>query len=167
VVGRIILTDHALQRVFLGLSGSRSASSMRRLASWSLPVPGGRRARLGRVRHTDLVPLSIVHAWFQQRRRENDQWRQGVDAQHLDSVNQLANLGDAELIASAPGIPNVSHQMEMDRRLKVAIADLTTETIAARKSSDRTAGRLVWLTVVLVVLTAALVALTVVLAVKK
>ncbi len=57
--------------------------------------------------------------------------------------------------------------MEMNRRLKVAIVDLTTETIAARKSSDRTAGRLVWLTVVLVVLTAALVALTVVLVLKN
>lgn len=90
-----------------------------------------------------------------------------MNAQHLDSVNQLANLSDAELIATAPGIPNVSHQMEMDRRLKVAIVALTTGTIAARKSSDRTSGRLVWLTVVLVVLTAALVALTVVLAIRK
>jgi hypothetical protein len=108
-----------------------------------------------------------VRVWFQRRRRENERWRRDVDAQRLDSVNQLGNLSDAELIANAPGIPNVSHQMEMDRRLKVAIMDLTTETIAARKASDRTAGRLVWLTVVLVILTAALVALTVVLAVKK
>ena len=54
----------------------------------------------------------------------------------------------------------------MERRLKDAITDLTRETVAARKSSDRTASRLVSLTVVLVVLTAALVALTVVLAVR-
>jgi hypothetical protein len=80
---------------------------------------------------------------------------------------RLASLSDAELIATSPSIQNVTHQMEMDRRLKVAIVDLTTETIAARKSSDKTAARLVWLTVVLVVLTAALVALTVVLAVRK
>jgi hypothetical protein len=90
-----------------------------------------------------------------------------VDAQHLDSVNQLANVSDAELIATSPSIQNVTHQMEMDRRLKVAIVDLTTETIAARKSSDRAAARLLWLTVILVVLTTALVALTVVLSLKK
>jgi hypothetical protein len=57
--------------------------------------------------------------------------------------------------------------MELDRRLKVAITDLTTETIDARKASDRTARRLMWLTIVLVILTAVLVALTVVLAIKN
>jgi hypothetical protein len=44
---------------------------------------------------------------------------------------------------------------------------LIREAVAARKSSDRAAHRLVWLTVVLVVLTAALVALTLVLAVRR
>jgi len=83
-----------------------------------------------------------------------------VDARRHDSVNQLGKLSDAELIAKDPGIPNVSHQMELDRRLKVAITDLTTETIDARKASDRTARRLMWLTIVLVILTAVLVALT-------
>jgi hypothetical protein len=33
--------------------------------------------------------------------------------------------------------------METDRWLKIAIANLTTETIAARRSSDRAARRLV------------------------
>jgi hypothetical protein len=75
--------------------------------------------------------------WFQRRRRQNEQWRREVAAQHLDSVNQLANLSDAELIATSPTIQNLTHQMEMDRRLKVAIVELTSETIAARKSSDR------------------------------
>lgn len=51
------------------------------------------------------------------------------------------------------------------RRLKVAVAELTAETIAMRESSERASARLVWLTIVAVVLTAALVALTVVLAV--
>jgi len=105
--------------------------------------------------------------WFQRRRHQNEQWRRDVAAQHLDSVNQLANLSDAELIATSPSIQNVTHQMEMDRRLKVAIVDLTTETIAARQSSDKAARRLAWLTIVLVVLTAALVGLTVVLAARR
>lgn len=86
---------------------------------------------------------------------------------NVDNVNRLAHLSDAELIATAPGIPNESHQMEMNRRLKAAITDLTAETIASRKSSERAARRIVWLTVVVVLLTAALVALTVVLAVKS
>ena len=49
--------------------------------------------------------------------------------------------------------------MEMSRRLKVAIIDLTRETVAARKSSERVGYLLIVLTVVLV-------ALTIVLAVK-
>jgi hypothetical protein len=89
-----------------------------------------------------------------------------VRAQHLDSVNRLAGLSDAELIASTPAIPSQDHQMEMNRRLKVAIAELTAETVAARRSSERAGTRLVWLTAVVVLLTAALVALTIVLAVK-
>lgn len=80
-----------------------------------------------------------------------------MTAQHLDSVNQLANLSDAELIATSPSLQNVTHQMEMDRRLTVAIVELTDETIADRNSADRTARRIVWLTIVLVVLIVALV----------
>jgi hypothetical protein len=49
--------------------------------------------------------------------------------------------------------------MEMQRGLKVAIQDLAAETVSARRSANRGA-------VILVVLTAALVALTVVLALK-
>jgi hypothetical protein len=89
-----------------------------------------------------------------------------VRAQHVESINQLARLSDAELIATAPSLANETHQMEMSRRLKSAIQELASETIAARKSSDRTAARLVLLSIVGVVLTAALVALTVVLAVR-
>ena len=88
----------------------------------AIPIPRG---------DTGPVADNIVRTWLKRRRRENEQWRHDVAAQHLHSVNQLANLGDAELIASSPSIQNVTHQMEMDRRLKVAIVDLTTETIAA------------------------------------
>lgn len=100
-----------------------------------------------------------MQAFFLRRKQKNEQWRHAVQAQHLDSVNQLASLSDAELIASDPSIPGVTHQMEMSRRLKVAIIDLTRETVAARKSSERVGYLLILLTVVLV-------ALTVVLAVK-
>ncbi len=58
-----------------------------------------------------------------------------------------------------------THQMELSRRLKVAIQELTSETIAARESSDSASARIAWLNVLLVLLTATLVALTVVLAV--
>jgi len=51
-------------------------------------------------------------------------------------------------------------------QLDASITSLATETVTAREFSDRTARRLVWLAVVLVVLTAALLALTVVLSVR-
>jgi hypothetical protein len=100
-----------------------------------------------------------MQAFFRQRRQKDEKWRQAVQAQHLDSVNKLASLSDAELIATDHSIPSLTHQMEMSRRLKVAIMELTRETVAARRSSERV-GRL------LVLLTAVLVALTVVLAVR-
>jgi hypothetical protein len=81
-------------------------------------------------------------------------------------VNKLAGLSDEELIATNPAIPSESHQMEMSRCLRAAIRQLTAETIAARKSADLASARIVWLTVGLVLLTAVLVALTVVLAVR-
>lgn len=105
------------------------------------------------VGQTSPVAQNRVQTFLRNRSRKNDQWRREVQAQHLDSVNRLANISDAELIATAPGIPNVSHQMEMDRRLKVATAELTAETIAARESSERVGRRVILLTAVLVVLT--------------
>ena len=105
-------------------------------------------------------------SWLQGRRRKNERWRRDVDAQHLDSIHQRGQLSDEELIARAPGFPGPGYQMEMDRRLKDAITDLITETVAARKSSDRAARRLVWLSRPRGH-TAALVALTVVLAVSR
>jgi hypothetical protein len=105
------------------------------------------------------VAENRVQAFFRQRGHKDAQWRQAVKAQNLDSVTQLASLSDAELISTDPSIPGATHQMELSRRLKVAIRELTGETVAARKSSERV-GRL------LILLTAVLVALTVVLAVK-
>ena len=51
--------------------------------------------------------------------------------------------------------------MELNRRLKVSIEDLTTAVKAARRSSDRLGWILVGLTILLVVLTVALVVLTI------
>jgi hypothetical protein len=60
----------------------------------------------------------------------------------VDTVNGLAHLSDAELITTKPGFGNVTHEMEMIRRLKAAIETLTGETIAARQSSERVSARL-------------------------
>jgi hypothetical protein len=109
----------------------------------------------------------MLRRHVRRRRLAEQQFRQQVRAQNVSSVNELAKLGDAELIATSPGLGNETHQMELSRRLKAAIQDLTAETVAARESSDRASARIAWLNVVLVVLTAALVALTVVLAVSS
>jgi hypothetical protein len=108
-----------------------------------------------------------LRRYLQRRRQAEQQFREQVRAQNVESVNKLASLSDAELIATNPAIPSESHQMEMARRLKEAIRELTGETVAARKSADRASARIVWGTVVLVLLTGALVALTVVLAVRS
>lgn len=114
----------------------------------------------------DNSPLGRLRRRVQRSRLADQQFRERVRAQNVDNVSQLARLSDAELIATTPGITNETHQMELARRLKVAIQELTGETVAARESSDRASARIAWLNVVLVLLTAALVALTVVLAVK-
>ena len=108
-----------------------------------------------------------LRAWRQSSKRKEQRFRQAAHAQHVESINQLARLGDAELIAQAPGIPSPSHEMEMNRRLKAAIGDLTGEIVTFRESSDRASRRIFWLTVGIAVLTAALVALTVVLALRS
>ncbi len=79
---------------------------------------------------------------------------------NVDGVRDLSNLSDVELIATDPSIPGAKHQMEMQRRLKVAIEALTAETVLGRKVAT-------WLAVIIAALTAVLVALTVVLAVRS
>jgi hypothetical protein len=115
----------------------------------------------------DNSPLGWLRGHLQRRKLAEQQFRAGVRAQNVNSVNELAKLTDAELIATAPGIPSETHQMELSRRLKAAIQELTGETIAARESSDRASARIAWLNVILVILTAALVALTIVLAIRS
>jgi hypothetical protein len=103
---------------------------------------------------------SRIQSWLRARDAKNEQWRRDVQAMHVDGVRQLADLSDAELIANDPNIPGARHQMEMQRRLKVAIEALTVETVLGRKAANRAA-------VMIVGLTAVLVALTVVLAVRS
>lgn len=113
------------------------------------------------------APVTRLRAFFRKRAQNQREWNAAVKAQRLDGVNKLAELSDAELIATTPGIPNESHQMEMTRRLKVATERLTDVTVTASESADRASSRVLWLNVFLVLLTAALVALTVVLAVRS
>jgi hypothetical protein len=113
------------------------------------------------------APVAWLGAFLRKRAQGQREWRSAVQAQRLDGINKLAQFSDAELIATAPGLADESHQMEMARRLKAAIGELTAETIAARMSAGRASGRIQWLNVFIVVLTATLVALTVVLAVRS
>jgi hypothetical protein len=103
---------------------------------------------------------SRVRSWLRARHAKNEQWRRDVHARDVGGVRQMANISDAELIATDLSIPSARNQMEMQRRLKVAIETLTAETILGRKAANRAA-------VTIVALTAVLVALTVVLAVRS
>ena len=107
-----------------------------------------------------------LRSWYTQRRRKQEQWHRDVDAYHLATVRQREEISDEELIAREPGIPGAAHPMEMNRRLKAAVIELTGEVVASRRSADRLALRLLWVNYLMAAMTAALVALTVVLAVR-
>jgi hypothetical protein len=103
--------------------------------------------------------IDAIRAVLRDQHRKNEQFRHGVAEMNLDGVRRLSDVSDEELIATDTSIPSARNQMEMQRRLKVAIEGVTTEIVAARKSANSAA-------VAIIVLTAALVALTVVLALK-
>jgi hypothetical protein len=67
-------------------------------------------------------------------------------------------MTDAQLIGEVDTSPAPAfvNPMELNRRLKVSIEELTTAVKAARRSSDRLGWILVGLTVLLVFLTVAL-----------
>jgi hypothetical protein len=110
-------------------------------------------------RHDGLV-IQKVAGYFQHRRQREKRWRLEVHNQHRGGVRALQALSDVDLIASAPGIPSRSHEMELQRRLKEAIALLTSETIKSRGSAERLTRWLIGFTIALVVLTLAVVALS-------
>lgn len=78
----------------------------------------------------------------------------------LDHAERLSQLSDKELTGRAPGFPGPHHEMEMNRRLKVAIQRLTGELVKFRESSDAASRKLSRLTNVLIGFIAALVILT-------
>jgi hypothetical protein len=98
--------------------------------------------------------------------REQPEYREYVRRLTEQVYRALDVTSDRELIgelAAVPISPNKINPLELNRRLKVSIEDLTVEVKAARVSSDRLGKTLVGLTRILVVLTLALVGLTVVL----
>ena len=103
---------------------------------------------------------SRIRSWLRAWHDKNEQFRQAVRAMNVDGVHGLSSLSDVELIATDPSIPGAKHQMEMQRRLKVAIEALTAETVVGRKVAT-------WVAVIIAALTAVLVALTIVLAVRS
>jgi uncharacterized Zn finger protein len=112
--------------------------------------------------------MAAVHVrdWWDAKVRAGEQKAERAAAvarqQGVSNVRGLRGLTDDELIAQAPartGLSQPHHEMEMQRRLKDAIVELTTEARRSRRSSDR------W-SLIIVVLTAVIVALTVVLALK-
>ena len=94
----------------------------------------------------------------QRNAREADQRRQQI----LSGARRLQDLTDDELIAEAPARTSLSqphHEMEMQRRLKDSIERLALETAKALWWAF-------WGSTIIGVLTAVIVALTVVLALK-
>jgi len=72
---------------------------------------------------------------------------------HTPPILNLAELGR---------LSNPAYSIEMDRRLKVAIVNLTREMVKFHESSDRLARLLVWLTIILVIMTAVLIMLAII-----
>ena len=91
-------------------------------------------------------------------------WRRPAESTSSPRWVSLAN--QLSRMASAPGFPGPNFELEMNRRLKEVIGQLTTELIAFRESSDRAARRLSRLTNVLIALTVVLVVLTVIITLK-
>jgi hypothetical protein len=107
-----------------------------------------------------------VRPWWDAKGRavEERNAREAATARHraVSGVRGLRDLTDDELIAQAPARTSLSqphHEMEMQRRLKDAVQDLTAEARLSRRSSGR------W-SLIIVVLTAVIIALTIVLALK-
>ena len=106
----------------------------------------------------DLQVIDAIRARLREHHRKTGQWRQGVAAMRLDGVRKLSDVPDDELIATDTSIPSAQHQMEIATSQGCDRAP-DGETVAARKSANRAA-------LAVIVLTAVLVALTVVLAVR-
>lgn len=109
--------------------------------------------------------MTIRDWWNAKSRAVDEQNARKAEAhreQVVTGIRLLRGLSDDELIAQAPARTSLSHphhEMEMERRLKDSIEALTRETAKARWWAF-------WGSVAISALTVALVALTVVLALK-
>ncbi|HLM88264.1 MAG TPA: hypothetical protein VK284_04415 [Streptosporangiaceae bacterium] len=116
---------------------------------------------------------NLVRAFLRRRHEQHEHERGAWNTQQIGTVHERQQLPDADLIAHAPGFPGPAYEMEMQRRLKAAITELTSELVNFRMSSDEAASRierltrwLVGFTIALTVLTVAVVILTAVLLAK-
>ncbi len=124
-------------------------------------------------RQDGTVADNPVRTYLRRRRTQREDERRAWHEQQIGTVRERQQVPDADLIARAPGFPGPAYEMEMQRRLKVAITELTRELVSFRTSSDVAASRLErltrWLvrfTIALTVLTVAVVVLTAVLLAK-
>ncbi len=128
-------------------------------------------------RQDGTVADNPVRTYLRRRRTQREDERRAWHEQQIGTVRERQQVPDADLIARAPGFPGPAYEMEMQRRLKVAITELTRELVSFRTSSDvaasglerltRQRGRwLVRFTIALTVLTVAVVVLTAVLLAK-
>jgi hypothetical protein len=95
-------------------------------------------ALTNRARREELAVTGDTESYRERAKHQQAEARQDQQDQSVEHMRQLGQLSDAELMAAAPGFtaaPN--HQMEMQRRLRVAVEALTAETIKSRESSER------------------------------
>jgi hypothetical protein len=116
----------------------------------------------GRV--TEEGQPSVLERWHRELARSEGARRD----QNIKPVRDRQEIDDADLIAAADGMPPPYHAMEMQRRLKVTVNELTAELVSFREAagaaaakSDKQAARLVSLTRWLIGLTVGLLLLTV------
>jgi hypothetical protein len=81
------------------------------------------------------------------------QWRAERTRLELEAMSDLELIAEVSLVPA----PHIRNPMELDRRLKESIRELRAEMTAFRTSADRQARWLLTFTVVLVILTIALV----------
>jgi DNA-binding HxlR family transcriptional regulator len=121
--------------------------------------------RIGSAGRCHNAPVRSIKDIMRDGARRTEEKHRALEAQaaaHRRTLAQeLAALSDEELITKAAARSSLSHpyhEMEMQRRLKVATQEQTAESVRARRAANRIGVALVALTVVLVALTVVLAA---------
>jgi hypothetical protein len=116
--------------------------------------------RIGSARRCHNAPVRSIKGIMRDGARRTAEKQQAAEvraAEHRRTIAQeLAALSDEDLITKSAARSSLSHpyhEMEMQRRLKVAIQEQTAESVQARRAANRIGVALVALTVVLVALT--------------